>query len=359
MLPLVPDLFERPSVIYLASAVLIILVIYIAVVLILRRIGKNPKYFISPDAAKKTAKPLFLILFSFILRMESLRELVGLGDQGYWFRKASTLLMIFSITWLIIRLIRITKDLVVHRYDVNSPDNLRARKVYTQFNILERITIFILIVLAIGIALMSFESIREIGVSIFASAGVAGIIIGFSAQKMIGTILAGIQIALTQPIKIDDVVIVEGEWGRIEEIRLTYVVVAIWDKRRLVVPTTYFIDTPFQNWTKSTADILGTIYLYLDYKVPFEALRAELDNILDNTDLWDEKVKNIQVTDSKPQHVEVRVLVSAKDSPTAWDLRVHVREKLISFLQQQYPESLAHTRLYIEKHHQKENTASN
>jgi small-conductance mechanosensitive channel len=194
---------------------------------------------------------------------------------------------------------------------------------------------------------MSFESIREIGVSIFASAGVAGIILGLSAQKMIGSILAGIQIAIAQPIKMDDVVIVEGEWGKIEEITLTYVVVNIWDKRRLIVPTTYFIEKPFQNWTKTSSEILGTVFLYTDYKVPFDEIRKELTQILHSTDLWDGQVNNLQVTNSQPQNVEIRALMSAKDSSIAWDLRVYVREKLVTFLQQNYPESLPHTRVMI------------
>ncbi|WP_425235287.1 mechanosensitive ion channel family protein [Ulvibacterium sp.] len=344
------------SILFLAGGCILLLVVYVLIVRILKRYGKNPKYLIPTDTVKKVSLPLFLILFSLLLRMQSLRQLLGFEEYTYWFKKASALLFIFAFTWLLIKVLRVIKYLILNKYDVAASDNYKARKVYTQFNILERIIIFIVVILAIGIALMSFEGIREIGVSIFASAGVAGIIIGFSAQKMIGTILAGIQIAITQPIKIDDVVIVEGEWGRIEEITLTYVVIKIWDKRRLVVPTTYFIERPFQNWTKTSADILGTVYLYLDYRVSFEAIRKELTRILENSDLWDGEVNNIQVTDSKAEYVEVRALMSAKDSGTAWELRVWVREKLISFLQQNYPESLAHNRIYLKKEGQGKNT---
>jgi len=337
------------SLIYVIVAFVLILIVYFSTVQILRRFGKDPNYVIPNQAFKKVTFPLFVILFSFLLRMESLRTLVGLEDYTYEFKKASTLLFIFGMTWLVLNIIKIVKNGVLEKYDVHTSDNLKARKITTQFNILERILIFVVIVLAIGIALMSFEGIREIGVSIFASAGVAGIIIGFSAQKMIGTILAGIQIAITQPIKIDDVVIVDGEWGRIEEITLTYVVIKIWDKRRLVVPSTFFIENSFQNWTKTSADILGSVFLYTDYKVPFDALRKELTRILESTDLWDGETNNIQVTDSKANYVEVRALMSAKDSSSAWDLRVMVREKLIVFLQKKFPESLAHTRIYLNK----------
>jgi len=341
---------------YLLIGLILLSMVYIGLIFLLRRMGRNPKSPVPMDVVKRISRPLLLILFSILIRMDSLRKLLGLEDYAYWFKKSSTLIFIVAMTWLILKVIKLVKRLVIQNYDVNTQDNLRAREVYTQFNILARIIIFIVVILALGIALMSFESIREVGVSIFASAGVAGIIIGFSAQKLIGAILAGIQIAIAQPIKIDDVVIVEGEWGRIEQITLTYVVVAIWDKRRLIVPTTYFIEKPFQNWTKTSAEILGTVFLYTDYNVSFDALRDELTRILKETDLWDGKVNVLQVTDSKAQHVEIRALMSAKDSPTAWDLRVLVREKLIVFLQQNYPESLAHTRIYLKNLEDRENT---
>jgi small-conductance mechanosensitive channel len=192
---------------------------------------------------------------------------------------------------------------------------------------------------------MTFDSIRRIGVSLFASAGVAGIIIGFAAQKLIASVLAGFQIALTQPIRIDDVVIVENEWGWIEEITLTYVVVRIWDKRRLILPSTYFIENPFQNWTRVSADILGTVFIYTDYTVPVDELRSEFTRILEESDLWDGQTNVMQVTNATDKTLEIRALMSTADSPTAWDLRVLVREKLIHFLQQNYPESLPRTRI--------------
>ena len=196
---------------------------------------------------------------------------------------------------------------------------------------------------------MTFDSIKQVGLSIFASAGLAGVILGLAAQKMLGTVLAGFQIAVTQPIRLEDVVIVEGEWGWIEEITLTYVVVRIWDKRRLVVPTTYFIEKPFQNWTRVSADILGTVYIYTDYTVPFEALRTELTKILKSDKNWDGNVNVLQVTNSTEKTVEIRALMSAADSPTAWNLRVNVREKLIEYLQDKYPKSLPKTRFIIDE----------
>ncbi|MCR9227796.1 MAG: mechanosensitive ion channel family protein [Flavobacteriaceae bacterium] len=343
------DNVSKESLIYLGVALAVLVILYWSTSVILKRLGKNPKYLLPKSAFKRLATPLVLIFVSVLLRMKALRDLLNLEGSGYGFKKASTVLFIFAMAWIMIALLKIIKRAVIQNYDIGVADNLKARKVYTQFTILERIFIFIIILLSVGFILMSFEEIREVGISIFASAGVAGIIIGFSAQQFIGTILAGIQIAIAQPIKLDDVVIVEGEWGRIEEITLTYVVVGIWDKRRLIVPTPYFINQPFQNWTKTSSDLLGTIFLYVDYNVPFDKIREEQTRILKSTELWDGKVDVVQVTDTKPNYVEIRTLVSAKDSPTAWDLRVHVREKLIVYLQENYPDSIARTtRLKVE-----------
>jgi small-conductance mechanosensitive channel len=262
-------------------------------------------------------------------------------------KKAGEVLFVISITWGIVALIRILKNQLLKNYDLNESNNLDTRRVYTQYNILEKILVFIVILIGIAIALMLFEQVRNIGISLFASAGVAGIILGLSAQKALGSILAGLQIAITQPIRIDDVVIVENEWGWIEEINLTYVVVRLWDKRRLVVPTTYFLEKPFQNWTRTSADILGSVFLYTDYTLPVEALRKELSRILKATPLWDGKVNVMQVTDAKEYTMEIRALMSAASSPEAWDLRVYVREELIAFIQREYPQCLPRTRLIM------------
>jgi len=261
----------------------------------------------------------------------------------------NTIFIISGFTWCLLVLIKIGKISLLKQYDINQENNLKARKVYTQINVLEKVANFLIILLGIGLILISFESIRQIGVGLFASAGVAGIIIGFSAQKAIGTLIAGIQIAITQPFRLEDAVVVEGEWGWIEEINLNYVVVRIWDQRRLILPSTYFLEKPFQNWTRTSADIIGSVFIHTDYTIPFDELRKELDRILEKTDLWDKKVKVLQVTDAKEFTVESRILVSARNSPTAWDLRVYVREKMVEFVQKNYPESLPKTRLSLEK----------
>ncbi|PZX58470.1 small-conductance mechanosensitive channel [Algoriphagus ratkowskyi] len=289
--------------------------------------------------------PLLVTLilgFSKIFYGDVSKEWVGIWSYLPHF---NTILIICGLSWCLFVLLKVMKKIFIKQYDISKEDNLKARKVLTQINMLVKIGNFLIVLLAIGLILISFESVRKVGVGFFASAGIAGIIIGFSAQKAIGTLIAGIQIAFTQPFRLEDAVVVEGEWGWIEEINLNYIVVRIWDLRRLVLPTTYFLETPFQNWTRTSADLLGSVFLYTDYTIPFEELRKELDRILETTPLWDKKVKVLQVSDAKEHTVETRILVSAKNSPTAWDLRVFVREKMIEFIQKNYPESLPKTRV--------------
>ena len=251
-----------------------------------------------------------------------------------------TLVLIALVSWLVIKATNLLRDCVVGRFDIEQKDNLTARKIRTQLNVLRRIVIIVVSILAVGTMLMTFPKVRQLGTTILASAGVIGIVVGMAAQRTIGTFIAGIQIAVTQPIRVDDVVIVENEWGRIEEITLTYVVVRIWDLRRLIIPITYFIEKPFQNWTRTTADILGTVYIYVDYTVGVDAIRGQLQKILNETQLWDKKVCVLQVTNTTERTMELRALVSAADASTAWSLRCHVREKLIEFIREKYPQAL-------------------
>ncbi|MEZ5104212.1 MAG: mechanosensitive ion channel [Draconibacterium sp.] len=296
---------------------------------------------------KKFIIPFLLLLLALFFKIFVTKyELI---DEEYSdvTQRIGSILLIVCLSWSIIASIRVVKRIFLEQYDTSAEDNLRSRKFQTQFNLLERIIVFLIIIISIGLILMLFDNVKRIGISLFASAGIAGIIIGFAAQRIIGLVIAGLQIAITQPIRLDDVVIIEGEWGRIEEITLTYVVVNIWDKRRLIVPTTYFFEKPFQNWTRTTAEILGTVFIYTDYSVPFDAVRAELTRLLESTPLWDKKVNVLQVTDTKEYTIELRALVSAKDSSTAWDLRVFIREKLVEFLQKNYPESLPRQRVKL------------
>jgi small-conductance mechanosensitive channel len=260
------------------------------------------------------------------------------------FSRVVSILLIGTVAVILLQLVDTLATLVLARYRIDVSDNLQARAVYTQVTVLKKVTVAVIVVFTAASMLMVFDSVRQFGTSILASAGIAGVIVGFAAQRSIATLVAGFQIAMTQPIRIDDVVIVEGEWGRIEDITLTYVIVRIWDLRRLVVPITYFIEQPFQNWTRTSSSLLATVYLYTDYGVPLEPLRAELTRILEASTRWDRKVNVLQVTDAKERTIELRALASAADASLAWDLRCEVREKLIDFLQAHYPASLPRVR---------------
>ena len=257
------------------------------------------------------------------------------------------IIMLFA--WLTVNIISIIRNAILGHYDISAKDNLKAMSIYTQVRVIHHIIVFAIILVTIAFVLMTFPKIRQIGVSLLASAGILGIIIGFAAQKTLGNLMAGIQIAIAQPIRLDDVVIVENEWGWIEEITLTYVVVRIWDLRRLVLPISYFVEKPFQNWTRISADILGTVFIYADYTVPVKELRSELTRILEQSPHWDKKVNVLQVTKATEQTVEIRALMSAGDSPTAWTLRCEVREKLLEFLQRRFPECLPRTRVELKE----------
>lgn len=261
---------------------------------------------------------------------------------------AFTIAVIAVIGWMIQRVVASTKTLILRHYNTNQPDNLHARRVHTQIDVIAKVLTFLIVILTLASVSLTFEGAALIGESLLASAGVAGIILGFAAQKTIGNLFAGIQIAIAQPIRIEDAVVVEGEWGWVEEINLTYVVIRIWDLRRLVVPITYFTETPFQNWTRNEAEIIGTVVMYVDYSVPVNAMRAEMNRILDNTELWNKNVRVLQVIDTKERVLELRALMTGKDSPTTWDLRCHVREKLMEWLMREYPHALPRTRMELE-----------
>ncbi len=296
------------------------------------RHGEGPTRWIFPLVAILLALPLLPIRPQIL---GPLQHVLALG-------------LIASLAWIVILLADVFADTMSARYAIDVADNLEARRVRTQTQVLRRIFVVIVMILALGVMLMTFPTIRTLGTSLLASAGLAGLVLGMAMRPTLASLVAGIQIALTQPIRLDDVVIVEGEWGWIEEIRTTYVVVRIWDLRRLVVPLSYFIERPFQNWTRVTSDLLGAVFLYVDYTVPIGEIRQELHGILESSQMWDRKVWGLQVTDAKEHTIELRALMSAPSAPIAWDLRCHVREKLIQYLQERHPESLPKTRAAVE-----------
>ncbi len=240
-----------------------------------------------------------------------------------------------ALAWLIVRLIRLVGAVMQERavsHAEEAGDAMKARKVRTQVLVLQRVLVIAVWVLALALILMQFEIVRSVGVSLLASAGVAGIVLGLAAQKTIGNLLMGIQLSITQPARIGDTVIVEGEWGQIEEINLTYVVVKIWDQRRLVVPISKFLDQPFQNWTKKETELIGVVFFHADYRLPVAKAREQLEAILKEDERWDERAFGLVVTDANERTIQVRCTMSAADASTAWDLRCAVREKMIAWL---------------------------
>lgn len=277
----------------------------------------------------------------FLAGIELAIERVPLAESGIAsLRHAWALLLILDLTWLALRALTGVEGIVRAHYPATAPDNINDRRVLTQMRVLVDSARVLVILLGGGIALMTFPLVRTFGASLLASAGIAGIVVGFAARPVLSNLLAGLQIALTQPVRIDDVVIVQGQWGRIEEIRGTYIVVRIWNERRLIVPLQWFIENPFQNWTRTSAQLIETVYLWVDYRTPLQPLREELQRLCSASPDWDGRVAGLQVTDTDKQAIQVRALVSAADSSRGWNLSCAVREGLIDFLQRNHPECL-------------------
>jgi small-conductance mechanosensitive channel len=247
--------------------------------------------------------------------------------------------------WAAAAALHIAADLYLLRFRIDVADNLLARKHVTQVRVLVRILDVVIALVTIGFALMTFDGVRQFGVTLFASAGVAGIVAGLAARPVLTNFLAGVQLVVAQPIRIDDAVIVENESGNIEEITFSYVVVRLWDFRRMIVPLSYFIEKPFQNWTRVGGDLIGSVFLYVDHAAPVETIRKKLNDVVSQSKLWNGKVVRLQVSDCKETTIELRALVSADNASAAWDLRCEVREKLIEFIQREHPYALPRRRL--------------
>jgi len=285
--------------------------------------------------------PVVILIFAW--------PLLGLSQRcPYVFRFYSGILTIGVIAWILMQAIEIGERAMLDQYDIGHADNLQARKVYTQTHLLCRTSEVVIGVLAIASVLMLFPEVRHVGASMLASAGIVGIVGGIAAQKTLANFIAGFQIALAQPFRHDDVVIVEEQWGKIEEITLTYVVVRIWDERRMILPLTYFMENPFQNWTRHTSTLLGSVFLWVDYTFPLEEARNALKGIVENHPLWDKRFWNMQVTDCNEKGMQLRVLATAADSGSAWDLRCAIREQFIGFIQKYHPQCLPRVRAEID-----------
>jgi small-conductance mechanosensitive channel len=261
-------------------------------------------------------------------------------------RQAFIMLMVVALGWFAIGCIYVLQAVLLRRYDLSVENNIRARRVHTQFQLFRRMLITFVIIVDIGALLWTFNDPRiwHYGSGLLASAGIASLILATAAKSTASNLFAGLQIAFTEPIRIDDVVVVQGEWGRVEEINSAYVIVKIWDLRRLVVPLTYFIENSFQNWTRQSSDIMGTAFLYVDYSIPVEDLRKQLEAIVHPSPLWNKQVCGLQVTNLTDRSMELRCLVSSRNSSDNFDLRCLIREKMTEWIQQNYPDAFPLTR---------------
>ncbi len=291
-------------------------------------------------------RPALAVLSFLALEFLSMQVADELPHAG-GMRTLAAVGLIIALTWLLMRLAAAVGEAIVQTNPMNRPDNLEARRIHTQARVLARSAMVVVVIVGTGAALMAFPNVRQIGASLLASAGVAGLVAGIAARPVLGNLIAGLQIGISQPIRLDDVVVIQGEWGRIEEITGTYVSVRLWDQRRLVVPLQWFIENPFQNWTRNSAEIIGTVFLFVDYRTPLEPLRTELARIVASAPEWDGRVQVLQVTDATERSIQLRALVSSIDSSLSWDLRCRVREGLIAFLQARYPDSLPRGRMEL------------
>jgi small-conductance mechanosensitive channel len=295
---------------------------------------------------RRLYEPSRWLMVVFALSLAQPAFSLGMRGARIW-AQAAGLMVPALLGWLAVAGFGVIFDLVEASADVAVADNLRARRRRTRAAILYRIAVFVILTVTFCLMLMSIPSVRNIGVTLIASAGLAALAIGAAAQPALKNLIGGLQMAFTEPIRLDDVVVVDGEWGRIEEIRLTFVVVKLWDERRLVVPVSKFLEESFQNWTRSTSQILGSVFWHLDPTTDVARMRAKLEEIVRADGRWDGRFFNLQVTDAKPDSIEVRALVTAKDAATAFDLRCAVREAMLQFIRTEMPESIARGRSMV------------
>lgn len=327
-------------------AILIGLALHVVIFAILRRITGRTEGVADTSIVKRISGAAWMLLpTAAALVVAPPKDPIPIIDMA---RHLIVILMIIAVAWMLQSLTYVLDDVVRAKFDVTRSDNLTARKMHTKIRVFRKVAAVLITILAAAAILMTFPTARQLGAGILASAGIAGIVVGMAARPTLSNLLAGLQLALTETLALDDVVIVKGEWGRIEEITSTYVVVRIWDQRRLIVPIGWFTENPFENWTRKTADLLGTVFIHCDYTVSVEEIRGQLKRILDASEHWDKKAWGVQVTDATERTMTVRCLMSARDSSAAWNLRCEVREKMIAWLQREHPGALPRTRAEVE-----------
>ncbi|OWY11969.1 mechanosensitive ion channel protein MscS [Thioclava sp. JM3] len=326
---------------YVAAALLALLLFRVVFTALNRAVADRDLFWRSLMA--RGARPMRLILLIVALGLAN-----GVAPVGAAVTSAIThillVALILCLAWIAYTALYIWTTIHLRRFKLDAEDNLLARKHVTQTRILMRVAKVMIVIIAVATALMTFPAVRQYGVSLLAAGGAAGLVVGLALQPVLKNLFAGIQLALTQPIRIDDALIVEGEWGNVEEITSTYVVIRVWDWRRLVVPLSYFIEQPFQNWTRESAELIGTVMIYLDHTADIAAIRAKAEEIARADPLWDGKVFALQVTDFRERVMEVRILASARNGPRTFDLRCHIREELVAWIQAEMPHALPRTR---------------
>jgi small-conductance mechanosensitive channel len=326
----------------LASAAIAALALYAAILALTRRVlGERRPFLRTVLGATKGPARLGLLVVALAIALPTTPLA---GDTQAALARLLALATICLLGWIAVTVLHIAADLYLLRFRIDVADNLLARKHITQIRVLLRVLDVVIVLVTAGFALMTFDAVRQFGVTLFASAGVAGIIAGLAARPVLTNFLAGVQLAVAQPIRLDDAVIVENEWGNVEEITFSYVVVRLWDGRRMIVSLSYFMEKPFQNWTRIGGELIGSVFLYVDHTAPIEAIRQKLAEIASQSKLWNGKVVNLQVSDCKETTIELRALVSADNASAVWDLRCEVREKLVDFLQREYPSALPRRR---------------
>ena len=337
---------ELSILLLLAGALLAAIAMHALLIVVLRRLISRGS--IASSILKRIGGPtrLVMVLLALVLVLPVAEFNAEFAEATRQIMKVGVMVL---LGWSAAIAINATARRVAGRHDIGVEDNLTARRIHTQINILRRVSLVGVFLVTLGTSLMIFPAVRSFVVSLFASAGVAGLVLGFAARPILTNLIAGMQIALTQPIRIDDVLIVEGEWGWVEEITTTYVVIRIWDQRRLIVPLSHFIEKPFENWTRESAAILGVVLWHLDYRAPIAEMRKKLEELLYANELWDGKVANLQVVDSGVSTITVRALMSARNSPTAWDLRCEIREQMLEWLRAEYPDALPRVRAMLDE----------
>lgn len=326
----------------IAIALVVVFVVSVIVAVVARIAARTREW---PNALRTKSRFPFRVLIAVIAVWIAVALTLPEQEWREVLNHAFLIATIASAAWLVSALASFAMEIAMSRYRTDVPDNRVARRVQTQLTIIRRLVVVVIVVIAAGAILLTFPGVQAVGASVLASAGIVSIVAGLAAQSTLANVFAGVQLAFSDAIRVDDVVIAEGEWGRIEEITLTYVVVHIWDDRRMVLPSTYFTTTPFQNWTRRSSELLGSVELDLDWRVSPAEMRTELDKILARTPTWDGRASVLQVTDATGGYVRVRILVTAVDAPTLFDLRCAVREQMVEWLHRHSPAAVPHTRV--------------